>query len=148
MHEYILFFGGGEGDMFGMMMPLILMVLVFYFLLIRPQKKREKQAREMRNAVDVGDEVLTVGGILGRVVSVKDDTLLIESGSANTKLRITKAAIQTNISAAEKFQERQQEAAKAAAAAKEKKKAEKSGAAVDSAADAKEKELEKKMEEE
>ncbi|MCL2578814.1 MAG: preprotein translocase subunit YajC [Oscillospiraceae bacterium] len=148
MHQYVLFFGGGEGDMLGMMMPLILMVAIFYLLLIRPQKKREKAAREMRNSVEVGDEILTIGGILGRVVAVKDDTLLIESGSANTKLRITKGAVQSNVTATEKMHERQQEAAKAAAAAKERKKAEKSGKTVETVADAKEKELEKKMEKE
>ena len=152
MHEYLLFFGG-EGDALGMMWPLILMVVIFYFLLIRPQKKREKAAKEMRSSIEVGDEILTIGGILGRVVTVKEDSLLIESGSANTKLRITKAAIQTNISAQEKMHERQQEAAKAAAAAKEKRKAEKGGKTADqsaqeAAAAAKEKELEKKMEQE
>jgi len=153
MHEYLLFFGGGEGDAFGMMWPLILMVVIFYFLLIRPQKKREKAAKEMRSTIEVGDEILTIGGILGRVVTVKEDNLLIESGSANTKLRITKAAIQTNITAQEKMHERQL----AAAAAREKLKAEKGGkksgktadqSAQESAAAAKEKELEKKLEQE
>ena len=117
--------GGGEGDMLSFMMPIILMVLVFYFMIMRPRKNQEKQAQEMRNSMEVGDEIVTVGGILGRVVKVSEDNILIESGSANTKLRITKAAVQTNITAAERVNERRQEAVQAAADAKEKKKAEK-----------------------
>lgn len=143
------FLAAEGGGMFEFMLPLILMVAIFYLLLIRPQKKREKQAKEMRSTLEVGDEVLTVGGILGRVVSVKDDSLLIESGSANTKLRITKAAIQANITAAERMRERQAEMAKTAAEEKESKKGgKKSGrkddAAVVAAKD-REKELEKKL---
>ena len=122
-----MFFGGGEGDMLGMMMPIILMVVVFYFLVMRPRKNQEKQAQEMRNMLEVGDEIVTIGGILGRVVKVGEDNILIESGSANTKLRITKAAVQTNVTATERAQERRQEAVQAAAEAKEKKKAEKAG---------------------
>jgi len=127
MQEFLLLFGGGggEGDMLSFMMPIILMVLVFYFMIMRPRKNQEKQAQEMRNSMEVGDEIVTVGGILGRVVKVSEDNILIESGSANTKLRITKAAVQTNITAAERVNERRQEAVQAAADAKEKKKAEK-----------------------
>ena len=139
--------------MFGMMMPLILMVAIFYFLLIRPQKRREKQARDMRAALEVGDEILTIGGILGRVVSIskEGESLLIESGSANTKLRITKGAVQANITAQENAQERQKAAMQAAAEERERRKAAKgkgSDDAVLSAAADREKELEKKLERE
>ena len=140
--------------MMDFMMPLVLMVAIFYLLLIRPQKKREKQAKDMRSNLEVGDEILTVGGILGRVVNMRDDSILIESGSANTKLRITKTAVQANLTAQERMQERQQAAAAAAAEAKGKKKSEKTGDAKDTdaqtmaAAQEREKELEKKMEQE
>jgi len=86
-------------------LPLILIVAVFYFLMIRPQKKREKQTQEMRSKLEVGDEIITVGGIVGRVVSIKDDTLVIETGTDRSKLRIAKWAIQTNNTATEKAEQ-------------------------------------------
>ena len=124
---------------------IVLMVAVFYFLIIRPQKKREKQAKEMRESLEIGDEILTIGGVLGRVVSIKEDSLLIESGSANTKLLIVKGAIQTNITGQEKLRERQ------AAAAEERerqkgKKGKGDGTNAMAAAEQREKELEKKLE--
>lgn len=73
---------------------LVLMLVVFYFLLIRPQRKKEKQAQEMRNNIEVGDGITTIGGIIGRVVSLKDDTILIETGSDRIKFRLKKWAIQ------------------------------------------------------
>ena len=146
MQQFLLMFGGGEGGGgFGDILPMLLvMVAVFYFLIIRPQKKRERQAKEMRESLEIGDEILTIGGVLGRVVSIKDDSLLIESGSANTKLRIVKGAIQTNITGQEKLRERQ------AAAAEERekqrgKKGKDDGADAMSAAEKREKELEKKL---
>lgn len=69
------------------------MVAIFYFLLIRPQKKREKKTEEMRSSIEVGDGITTVGGIVGRVVSIKDETLLIETGSDRNKLRIQRWAV-------------------------------------------------------
>ena len=74
--------------------PLILLIVIMYFLMIRPQKKREKETTAMRNSVQVGDGVTTIGGIVGRVVSIKDDTVLLETGSDRNKLRIMKWAIQ------------------------------------------------------
>lgn len=76
--------------------PIVLIFVVFYFMLIRPQKKREKAVQEMRSKVEVGDEIVTVGGLIGRVVSVKDDTIIIESGTDRCKVRIARWAIQTN----------------------------------------------------
>lgn len=77
-------------------LPFALIIVVFYFILIRPQKKKEKQTQAMRNAVQVGDEVTTVGGIVGIVVSIKEDTIVIETGSDRSKVRIKRWAIQTN----------------------------------------------------
>ena len=73
---------------------MVAMVGIFYFLLIRPQKKREKKTQEMRSSIEVGDGITTVGGIVGRVVSIKDETLLIETGSDRSKLRIQRWAVQ------------------------------------------------------
>ncbi len=77
-------------------LPMILIFVVMWFILIRPQKKREKEAQMMRNNVQVGDEVTTVGGIVGRVVSLREDTVVIETGSDRDKIRIKRWAIQSN----------------------------------------------------
>ncbi len=75
--------------------PFILIIVLMYFLMIRPQKKKQQEEQKMRNAVQVGDELITIGGICGRVVNVKDDTLTIESGADRSKLQIKKWAIQS-----------------------------------------------------
>ena len=88
----------GQANAAGGYTSIILMVgmlVIFYFVLIRPPKKREKQEKEMRNSIEIGDGVTTIGGIIGRVVSLKDDTLLIETGSDRTKLRINRWAVQS-----------------------------------------------------
>ena len=82
----------------GMIIWLVVMFLVFYFLIIRPQKKREKQERELRNSIQPGDEIVTIGGFVGKVLSVKEDTVTFETGAARTKLTIKKYAIQSRIS--------------------------------------------------
>ena len=73
--------------------PLVILIVLFYFLLIRPQRKRDKAEREMRNSIEVGDEISTIGGFIGRVVSIKDDVLVIESSNDRTKLKIYRWAI-------------------------------------------------------
>ena len=73
-------------------MPVIFFV-IFYLTVIRPQKKREKEILEMRNNLKVGDVVLTVGGIRGKIVKVKDDILVIESGPEKIKLETTRWAV-------------------------------------------------------
>jgi len=77
-------------------LPLLLIVVVFYFMLIRPQKKKEKETQRMRNSIQVGDEITTVGGIVGLVVSIKEDTIVIETGNDRSKVRIKRWAIQSN----------------------------------------------------
>ena len=67
--------------------------LVFYFFAIRPQKKQEKQVNEMRNQLMVGDEITTIGGIIGKIISIKEETLMIETGHDRTKIRILKSAV-------------------------------------------------------
>ncbi len=78
---------------FASFFPLILIMVLFYFMLIRPQKKREKAERDMRNSIDVGDEISTIGGFIGKVVSIKDDVLVIESSNDRTKLKVYRWAI-------------------------------------------------------
>lgn len=82
--------------------PMILIFVVFYFMLIRPQKKRDKEVQEMRQNLEVGDEIVTIGGIIGLVVSIKEDTIVIETAGERNKIRVARWAIQQNISAAEK----------------------------------------------
>ena len=84
----------GAGDILGMLLPLVLMFVVFYFFLIRPQKKKEKQAADMRNSIEVGDGITTIGGIVGRVASIKEDTFVLETGSDRVKMRFKRWAIQ------------------------------------------------------
>lgn len=82
----------------GAFMPLIMLVAmlgVSYFLLIRPQRKKDKEATEMRNSLQIGDVVVTIGGIVGIVTSIKDDMLVLETGSDRNKVRVKKWAIQT-----------------------------------------------------
>ena len=83
-------------NMFGTLMWIPLMIGIFYLLLIRPERKRSKKAREMRENVQIADEVVTSGGIIGRVLSVKDDTVLIETGGDRTRIRVLKSAIAEN----------------------------------------------------
>lgn len=78
------------------LIPLALIIVVFYFLLIRPEKKRSKQMKEMLDNLQIADEVVTTGGIIGRVLSIKEDTVLIETGSDRTKLRILRSSIAEN----------------------------------------------------
>lgn len=86
----------GMLEMLVSLLPMILIFVVFYFILIRPQKKREKEAQQMRNSLQVGDEVTTMGGIVGRVVSLREDTVVIETGSDRAKIRIKRWAVQSN----------------------------------------------------
>ena len=78
-------------------LPLIMLVgmlVVMYFFMIRPQKKQEKELADMRNSLEVGDEVVTIGGIIGSVIIIKDDKLMIETGSGS-KITILRSAVKT-----------------------------------------------------
>ncbi len=92
---------------------LIGMVVVMYFLTIRPQKKKQKEEQAMRDNIQVGDEVTTIGGIIGRVVTVKEDSLIIETGADRNKLKFARWSISQNNTANEKLAA-EREAAKAA----------------------------------
>ena len=72
---------------------LALMLVLLYFMIYRPQKKQEKKDAAMRAALEIGDQVVTIGGIVGRVVAIKDDTFVLETGSDRVKIRFTKNRI-------------------------------------------------------
>ena len=76
-----------------MVVMLVILVVVFYFFGIRPQKRQEKAQNEMRNSLAVGDEITTIGGIIGKIVSIKEETCVIETTHERTKIRILKTAI-------------------------------------------------------
>ena len=70
-------------------------IFILYFLMIRPQKKREREDQAMRDALCVGDEVTTIGGIIGKVISIKDETFVLETTKAKTRIRFLKGAIRS-----------------------------------------------------
>ncbi len=107
---------GGAGDQKGSMSYILVMVAFFgvmYFLMIRPQKKKQKEEQNMRDSIQIGDEITTIGGIMGRVVTVKEDSLIIETGADRNKMKITRWAIQSNNTANDRA-EAEKAAAKAA----------------------------------
>ena len=85
--------GGGLMGTLAGILPFLLLIPIFYFLMYRPQKKQEKETAAMRNSLMVGDEVVTIGGIMGKVVKVKDDYVVIETGADKTRLKMRKTAI-------------------------------------------------------
>ena len=114
-----------SGGLLGMLLPLVLVIGVFYFMLIRPENKRKKEAEEMRSSLKEGDKITTIGGICGTVVNVKDDKFVIETGADQVRIEFAKWALSTNESAAEAAkaaaQKKAEERAKAKAAKKAKK---------------------------
>lgn len=96
--------GGAMGSLVSFL-PLVLIFVIFYFMLIRPQKKRDKQTQAMRSNLEVGDEIVTIGGIIGTIVSLRDDNILIETGSDRNKIRIARWAVQQNNTPHEKAPE-------------------------------------------
>ena len=75
--------------------PIVLIVVLMYFVMIRPQRKKQKEEQKMRNSIRVGDEITTIGGICGRVVNIKEDALVIETGADWNKMTIKKWALQS-----------------------------------------------------
>lgn len=87
---------GGAASLGGLIIP-IAFLLIFYFFAIRPQKKREKQIREMRDNLRQGDKVISIGGIHGTIVKLKEDSVIIEVEPNKTRLEMTRWAIGTVI---------------------------------------------------
>ena len=97
-------------------LPLLLIVGMFvvtYFISIRPQKKKQKEEQQLRENLQIGDEITTIGGIMGRIVTIKEDSIIIETGADRVKMRVMRWAVQTNNTATEKLKA-EREAAKAA----------------------------------
>lgn len=88
--------GNSGGSMWFMIIYLVIIFGAMYLLLIRPQKKKQKEEKKMRENLQVGDEIVTIGGIYGRVISLKEDSIVIESLSDHSKLTIARWAMQTN----------------------------------------------------
>lgn len=84
------------GSLLFSLLPLVLIVALFYLFIMRPQKKQEKADQQMRDNLEIGDEVITNGGIVGIVFQIKDDTVVIETGGDRSKIRIKKWAIAKN----------------------------------------------------
>ena len=86
---------GGAASLLTTLLPFVVLIVVFYFLLIRPENKKKKALSEMRNALAVGDEVTTIGGIIGKVVHIKDDLVTIETSEDRVRIQLARWAIST-----------------------------------------------------
>lgn len=113
------------GGMTSSIIMIVAMLAVFYFMLIRPENKRKKEAEQMRSSVKTGDKITTIGGIVGVVVNVKEDKIVLETGADQVRIEFAKWAISTNETAAENAKAEAKKAQEAKAKAKAAKKAEK-----------------------
>ena len=93
--NYLTAGDGAGGNPIISIVLIVAMIAFFYFFIIRPQKKQEKEAASMRDSIQVGDEITTIGGIIGKVVSIKDETLVLETTRDCTKIRILKSAVRS-----------------------------------------------------
>ncbi len=121
---------GGTGNSkssYTMILMMVGMFGVMYLFMIRPQKKKQKEEQSMRDNVQIGDEITTIGGIMGRVVTVKEDSLIIETGADRNKMKIARWAVSVNNTATEKI-EAERAATKEAAEAEKAAKMEEAGA--------------------
>lgn len=119
-------FGGNSGSSDGSkqsMLPMFLLMgglfVLMYFTSIRPQKKRQKEEQQLRENLQIGDEITTIGGIMGRIVTIKEDSIIIETGADRVKMRIMRWAVQTNNTATEKLKAEREAAKKAQDEAKQ-----------------------------
>ena len=87
--------GASIGSSIGTILIIVLFVVVVYFMMIRPQKKQEKETKEMRDNLQVGDEITTIGGIIGKIVSIKEETITIETSHDRTKIRFLRSAVRS-----------------------------------------------------
>lgn len=115
----------GAGSLTSTIIMVVAMIAIFYFMLIRPENKRKKEAEELRSNLKVGDKITTIGGIVGTVVHVKDDKFVLETGADQVRIEFVKWALSTNDSAAQAAKEEAKKAEEAKAKAKAAKKAKK-----------------------
>lgn len=107
-----------------MILMFVVLIGVFYFFMIRPENKRKKEAQQMRDALKVGDNITTIGGVIGDIVSIKDESIVLETTTDRVRIEFAKFAISTN-NTAEKEAAKQKQAALAARKAKKEKKSKK-----------------------
>ena len=112
-------------DMTTTIIMLVLMIGVFYFLLIRPENKRKKEAEQLRSNLHTGDNITTIGGITGTVVDIKEDRFVIETGADRVRLELMKWALSSNDTAAKNAADQAKKAQEAKAKAKAEKTAKK-----------------------
>jgi len=128
--------GATKGSGFGLIIYLVVIIGVMYFIMIRPQKKKQKQEQQMRDSIQIGDEITTIGGIMGRVVTVKEDSIVLETGADRIKMKFQRWAIQTNDTANARMEAERKAAAEAKQAKNEQ-------AAIDKAVEGKKKKTKK-----
>ena len=117
--------GTTSASMSSTVIMLVLMIAIFYFMLIRPENKKKKEAEQMRGAVKKGDKIITIGGIVGVVVDVKESRIVIETSADQVRIELEKWAISSNETAAENAKAEAKKAQEAKAKAKAAKKADK-----------------------
>lgn len=127
--NYLTICGGNSSDSPSnpatMIILMVAMVALMYFMMIRPQKKKQQEEQKLRDSVQIGDEITTIGGIFGKVVTVKEDSIVLETGADRTKMKIMRWAIQTNNTANERAESEKAAFEAAKAAEKEEKKSSK-----------------------
>ncbi|MDK2814014.1 MAG: preprotein translocase subunit YajC [Clostridiales bacterium] len=94
MFPILLTTGADTTGMLGSLLLFVPVLALMYFMMIRPQKKKEKQQQAMRNSLEIGDSVTTIGGIVGRVVALKEDTVVLETANERNKIRFKRWAVQ------------------------------------------------------
>ena len=112
------------GGMFGgpyMILMLVLFIGIFYFMILRPEKKKKKEADDLRNSLHKGDKITTIGGIMGKIVDIKDEKIVIETSEDQVRMELQKWAVMTNDTAEKEKTKRAEEAKEAAKKAKEEK---------------------------
>lgn len=115
----------GSTGMMSSLLMIAIMFAVMYFILIRPENKRKKEAEQMRSAVRKGDKIVTIGGVVGTVVDIKESRIVVETSADQVRIELEKWAISNNETAAENAKAEAKKAQEAKAKAKAAKKAEK-----------------------
>ena len=109
------------GGMPTMLIMLVLFIAIFYFMILRPEKKKNKDAEDLRNSLHKGDRITTIGGIVGKIVDIKDEKIVMETSEDQVRLELQKWAVMSNETAEKEKSKRAAEAKEAAQKAKEEK---------------------------
>ena len=113
-----------SGGLFGgpyMIIMLVVFIAIFYFMILRPENKKKKEQENLRNSLHRGDKITTIGGIMGKIVDIKDDKIVIETGEDQVRMELQKWSVMTNNTAEKEKGKRAEEARAAAQKAKEEK---------------------------